>query len=694
MLNVIVNEGQQTVVPTVYLVPKSPPPTTSSTPTTSPTPTPTPTPTLTTIPTTTPTTSPTTTVPTTTPTTSPTTTVPTTSPTTSPTPTTIPTTTPTTSPTTTVPTTSPTTTVPTTNVTTTATTTVPTTNVTTTATTTSSTTATTTIPTTTVTATGTTTTGTVTGTVTPTTAPTTRVSTSQTTYRTPFPTPTSTQTPLVTVTITTAETTSPPVNITGMVFPPIFGGISGVPFILVMSVLCIVLVMVDLFIQPIADKRLPGIQRGVLFLAYALVVAGFFIVLWYFNNTLLLNHTGSPFFFIIIPVSGYLIISGLALFAGTLLAHPLRWTLGGHILFSLVCAFISALALIGSPPAVRIPLALTFGCALIGGLAARWEFLFWGLSWNPVEGGRPYRTGGSNGPGTAPPGATIVSARTMSVPESFPPELLEKYSQPELIGMGGIARVYKAVNNATGEVVALKIPVQFNEMTGKSFMKEIKAWEDLTHENIVSIHEVNILPVPYVEMEYIPRSLADVKKPLQPDEAARIVRGIASGLSYAHSRGIIHRDIKPHNILVTPEGTPKITDWGMSKVMGDCYLPTITGFSLTYAAPEQISPDKFGETDQRTDIYQLGVVFYELLTGELPFGGEDFAQVSARIIADDPQDPSTKNPLAFPLDHIVRKCLEKARENRFHRVDDMIAALDLHHSMRVESGHYEVFEDY
>jgi serine/threonine protein kinase len=260
--------------------------------------------------------------------------------------------------------------------------------------------------------------------------------------------------------------------------------------------------------------------------------------------------------------------------------------------------------------------------------------------------------------------------------------------------MGGIARVFRAEKAATGEEVALKIPVHFNDTAGKCFMKEIKAWEDLRHENIVSIREANILPVPYIEMEYIGRSLADLKKPVQPDEAARIVRAIASGLSYAHSMGIIHRDIKPQNILMTPEGVPKITDWGMSKVMGACLLPTITGFSLSYAAPEQISPEKFGETDQRTDIYQLGVVFYELLTGELPFAGGDFNQVSTRIVSDEPHDPSLLNPFAYPLDHIIRKCLEKNPADRYPSIGDVIAALDLYHSMRIESGHYEVFEDY
>ncbi len=450
------------------------------------------------------------------------------------------------------------------------------------------------------------------------------------------------------------------------------------------------LVVIDLFRQPTGILTIAARQRGILTAVYGLIAGGLVAGLFIFNSLAAGGQPVSPFSFIILPVSVYLIVSSLVLFAGALLAHPLRWTLGGHIFFSLVCAFSAAIALIGSPPEIRIPLALTFASALAGGIAARWEFLAFGLSGLPFTG-TPHD---DTGRGAPPPDATIVPGRPAPVPDSFPPELCDRYTAPELIGMGGIARVFRAEKTGSGEEVALKIPVHFNDTAGKCFMKEIKAWEDLRHENIVSIREANILPVPYIEMEYIGRSLADLKKPVQPDEAARIIRGIASGLSYAHSQGIIHRDIKPQNILMTPEGVPKITDWGMSKVMGACLLPTITGFSLSYAAPEQISPGKFGETDQRTDIYQLGVVFYELLTGELPFSGEDISQVSVRILSDEPHDPSHLNPFAFPLDHIIRKCLEKDPADRYPSIEEVIAALDLYHSMRIESGHYEVFEDY
>jgi hypothetical protein len=445
--------------------------------------------------------------------------------------------------------------------------------------------------------------------------------------------------------------------------------------------LCIVPLMADLVVRPRSSVTLPGRRKGLISLSYGLIIAGLMGAVFLIYRTGILRETIPPFIAIILPVSAYLVISGLALLAGTLLSKPLRWTASGHLLFSLIGVFVAALALITTPPDLRLPLLIIFSCALAGVAIARWESRFFG-SISRYES-----------PGLPPSPETIISPRSPTIPTTFPEELLEKYSEPQLIGMGGVARVFKAYNNQTGEVVALKIPVHFNETAGKCFMKEIKAWEDLSHENIVRIHEVNILPVPYVEMEFIGTSLADLSKPLSSGDAARIVRDIARGLGYAHSRGIIHRDIKPQNILMSDTGIPRITDWGMSKVIGSGFLPTITGFSLSYAAPEQIAPDRFGETDQRTDIYQLGVVFYELLTAELPFGGDDIARVSARILNDIPPIPSGINPAAMPYDRIVSKCLQKDPEGRYHSVKELIDELERILVTQIDIERYEIFDE-
>jgi len=281
---------------------------------------------------------------------------------------------------------------------------------------------------------------------------------------------------------------------------------------------------------------------------------------------------------------------------------------------------------------------------------------------------------------TTLPGTTQGEA-TGSPPASphpyFPRELEAKYSDIHLIGRGGIAWVYSALRISDGKRVAVKIPISFDEMTGKSFLNEIKVWEMLRHPNIVEITAVNILPVPYVEMEYVVGSLEAVNKPLPVWKAVYIVKGIADALAYAHERGIIHRDIKPHNILVTDDLTPKITDWGMSKVLAtDPRKSSIAGFSLSYAAPEQVSPADYSRTtDVRTDLYQLGVVFYELVTGSIPFGGESIVSVGNAILRETPILPSEYNPDAAVVDRIIMKCLEKDPAKRYQSAMELLRAL-------------------
>jgi serine/threonine protein kinase len=259
----------------------------------------------------------------------------------------------------------------------------------------------------------------------------------------------------------------------------------------------------------------------------------------------------------------------------------------------------------------------------------------------------------------------------------FPNELESKYSDIRYIGRGGIAWVFSARRKTDGLTVAVKIPISFDEMTGKSFLNEIAAWETLRHPNIVKVTAVNILPVPFVEMEFVPEALEAIEKPIPVWKAVHLVRGIADGLRYAHDHGFVHRDIKPHNILLNEDFVPKITDWGMSKVLAnEVKKSSIAGFSLSYAAPEQVSPSEFGRTDERTDIYQLGVVFYELVTGKVPFGGESIVEVGNAILREQPVLPATYNPDAAVVQKIILKCLEKDPANRYQSSAELLEALD------------------
>ena len=259
-----------------------------------------------------------------------------------------------------------------------------------------------------------------------------------------------------------------------------------------------------------------------------------------------------------------------------------------------------------------------------------------------------------------------------TTPSTFPPELAHLYSDPVYAGKGGFARVFRAKRNTDNKTVAVKIPISLDEGTGRSFLREITSWQRLNHENIITLYDANILPIPYLEIEYADAgSLDQMNKPIDVDTASEIILRIADGLAYSHAQGVIHRDLKPMNVLLTEDLTPKISDWGLSKIIAESKTTSIYGFSPLYGSPEQISPKKFGKPDGRTDIYQLGVIFYELLTGRTPFEGDDLVEVSTAIATEEPAPPSSINPEAEVIDSIILKCLAKRKEDRYQNVREL-----------------------
>ncbi|WP_297523534.1 protein kinase, partial [Thermococcus sp.] len=248
--------------------------------------------------------------------------------------------------------------------------------------------------------------------------------------------------------------------------------------------------------------------------------------------------------------------------------------------------------------------------------------------------------------------------------------LQEFYDDFQYIGEGGFARVFKAKRKRDGKVVAVKVPKTLDPATGKAFVREISNWLHLKHPNIVELYDVNVIPIPYLEMEYCEGSLARLGKPMDVERASQIVFNIAEGLKYAHAKRIIHRDLKPSNILLK-SGIPKISDWGLSKVMSESRSSTLSSFTPYYASPEQLSPRRFGGTDERTDIWQLGVLFYELVTGKLPFEGRDLGEVTYAIINEEPVPPGQLNPEAKAVEPIIMKMLAKRKEERYASVAEL-----------------------
>jgi len=266
--------------------------------------------------------------------------------------------------------------------------------------------------------------------------------------------------------------------------------------------------------------------------------------------------------------------------------------------------------------------------------------------------------------GGTPP-LSPVSAFTPKplTPKQLPPDLSDHYTESEFIGKGGFARVFKA-KRKDGKYVAVKIPISMDAVTGKSFIAEMQNWTKLSHPNIVRLYDFNIMPMPYFEEELCDSALADQSKPIESEEAAWILFNVCEGLKFAHVRKIIHRDLKPQNILLK-NGVPKISDWGLSRIISESTTTSATSFTPNYAAPEQINNRV---KDERTDIWQIGVILYELVTGALPFNGDSMVEIGMNIATKDPKRPGEIKPEAHVIDAVVMKCLQKDPAKRYQSV--------------------------
>ncbi len=277
--------------------------------------------------------------------------------------------------------------------------------------------------------------------------------------------------------------------------------------------------------------------------------------------------------------------------------------------------------------------------------------------------------------------------RKKTIP-GFPPELLGKYEPLEFLGEGGFAKVFKVKRRKDGKIVAVKVP-HLDEKAKRFFLKEVKAWTLLDHPNIVKLYGAFEEPIPHLEMEFVEgteingklvRDLGDYPKPVDEMTAVKLISGIAEGLKHAHYKSVYHRDLKPQNILLKSDLIPKITDWGLAKVGAiSTTATTARGLTLLYAAPEQLDEEAYGNTDHRTDIYQLGLIFYELLTGKQPYTGPSITVVMGKITNPNvrPEPPSKVNPILAKYDGIFERLLAKRKEDRYQSVEEFLNDLIL-----------------
>ena len=264
--------------------------------------------------------------------------------------------------------------------------------------------------------------------------------------------------------------------------------------------------------------------------------------------------------------------------------------------------------------------------------------------------------------------------------------LAGRYELIEKIGDGGMAIVYKAKDRLLKRFIAVKIlkpefvqDIKFVE----NFRKESHAAASLSHPNIVSIYDVGQEGnINYIVMELVSgktlNELIKEEAPMDYRKAADIAKQVAAGLSAAHKKGIVHRDVKPHNILMTEDGIAKITDFGIAKAVTNTTIvdsgkDNVMG-SVHYFSPEQA---KGANVDEKSDIYSLGIVLYEMLTGKVPFDGDNPVTIALMQINEPVTPPSVFNHNVPPgLERIVMKAVEKQPKNRFDSADEMIDALD------------------
>ena len=255
---------------------------------------------------------------------------------------------------------------------------------------------------------------------------------------------------------------------------------------------------------------------------------------------------------------------------------------------------------------------------------------------------------------------------------TLPHALIDHFELVELLGRGGYGTVFKVWDRELKREVALKIPHETSSAReAVLLMKEAQATAALDHPNIVPIYEVGKFDNrAYIVSQLIPGvSLSEYlsAKPLLPREAAGLCEKLARALHHAHERGLIHRDVKPGNILLTEELEPKLTDFGLAKRRTPNATVTADGQILgtfAYMPPEQARGDS-NQVDGRADIYSLGVVLYQLLAGKKPFTGS-VRMMQKQVIEDAPRPPRSFNP-AVPtdLETICLKAMEKLPERRY-----------------------------
>lgn len=257
----------------------------------------------------------------------------------------------------------------------------------------------------------------------------------------------------------------------------------------------------------------------------------------------------------------------------------------------------------------------------------------------------------------------------------------DRYEILEKIGTGGMAEVFKGKDHKLNRYVAVKVlKEEFRDNDGfvKKFKEEAQAAAGLAHPNIVNVYDVgDENGIYYIVMELVEgitlKNYIERKGRLTIKEATSIAIQVSAGLEVAHNNHIVHRDIKPQNIIISREGKVKVTDFGIAKATTSQTTTSSAMGSVHYASPEQA---RGGYVDHRSDIYSLGIVMYEMVTGRVPFDGETAVTVAVKHLQEHMVPPSKYCPeIPYSLEQIIKKCTEKSPDRRYQDIGDLMADL-------------------
>ena len=265
-----------------------------------------------------------------------------------------------------------------------------------------------------------------------------------------------------------------------------------------------------------------------------------------------------------------------------------------------------------------------------------------------------------------------------------------RYRIEALLGRGGMGAVYKAYDKDLDRTVALKLvrpDLTSDPEVMQRFKQELLLSSKISHKNILRIHDlgdvngIKFISMAYIEGEDLHRILKKRGR-LPVDQAVNIARQLCAALEAAHAEGVVHRDLKPQNVLIDQAGNAYVSDFGLAKSL-EVGAPTMTRTGELLGTPLYMSPEQAEgkRTDHRSDLYALGLILYEMVTGEVPFSGDSMFQVMYQRIKQDPKNPKLLNPdLPNSVVHVIMRCLEREPDRRYQSAREVLRDLDAPHA--------------